>query len=110
MRVSLGILLVYVLGAVLYWRWVAGLPALLALLFALCLAAVPESPIWLAGHRGVEPARRALTWLRGGSASAAADAVAAELEELLEMQAVCPIRKHCCWDLLGLLSLSRSGP
>jgi hypothetical protein len=82
---SLGILLIYVLGALLYWRWVAAIPALLSLLFAACLSAVPESPIWLAGHRGVEPARRALTWLRGGGGGDA-DAVAAELDDLLEMQ------------------------
>jgi hypothetical protein len=76
-----------VLGALLYWRWVAAIPALLSLLFAACLSAIPESPIWLAGHRGVEPARRALTWLRGGTdADADADAVAAELDDLLEMQ------------------------
>jgi hypothetical protein len=62
---------------------VAAIPALLSLLFAACLSAIPESPIWLAGHRGVEPARRALTWLRG---DADADDVAAELDDLLEMQ------------------------
>ncbi len=80
----MGILLIYILGALLYWRWVAAIPALLSLLFAACLSAIPESPIWLAGHRGIEPARRALTWLRGGGGNA--DAVAAELDDLLAMQ------------------------
>jgi hypothetical protein len=81
---SVGILLVYGLGALLYWRCVAVLPSVLALLFAAGLARVPESPIWLAGHRGIEPARRALIWLRGGDENNSD--VNAELDDLLEMQ------------------------
>ncbi len=81
---SIGILVAYGLGALLHWRAVAAVPAVLSLLFAAGLSLVPESPIWLAGHRGVDPARRALLWLRGGADNDAA--VAVELDALLAAQ------------------------
>jgi hypothetical protein len=69
--------LVYGLGALLHWRAVAAIPALLSVVFAASLALVPESPIWLAGHRGAAPARRALLWLRGHDWQAADESAAA---------------------------------
>ena len=64
LMVGLGILLCYSLGAVVYWRYVALLPPLLYLALFLGLLLVPESPLWLLGHRGPDHTREALRWLR----------------------------------------------
>ena len=66
LMLSLGITLVYILGKFLNWRWVAVAPIVLIMLFATGMLLVPESPIWLLGHRGGEETRGALGWLRGG--------------------------------------------
>ena len=65
LMVGLGILLCYSLGAGLAWRWVAAVPPLLYTLLAAGLARLPESPVWLLGHRGPGPALAGLAWLRG---------------------------------------------
>ena len=90
-QVGVGILLVYTAGAGLYWRYTATLPLAVYLLLAAGVPSshhhilaswptlatlytsvsagllfVPESPIWLLGHRGEEEAARALRWLRSG--------------------------------------------
>ena len=77
LMLSLGILVAYCLGAGLYWRYLTAVPAALSLLFAAGLCRIPESPIWLLGHRGREAARAALIWLRG------LEDVEEELEDLL---------------------------
>jgi SP family arabinose:H+ symporter-like MFS transporter len=67
-NVVLGILVAYFsnylvtlanLGAV-EWRWEFGVAAAPALLFLLCLFAIPESPRWLAGQGQVDSARKVL--------------------------------------------------
>ena len=64
LMVGVGILLSYCLGAVLYWRYVASIAPVLYTILAFGLFLTPESPIWLLGHYGEEPARSALQWLR----------------------------------------------
>ena len=64
LMVGLGITLCYSLGAGIYWRLVALLPPLLYLALFSGLLLVPESPLWLLGHRDPEQARGALQWLR----------------------------------------------
>ena len=61
---GLGILSCYCLGSLLYWRYVASIPAPLYLLLLSGLSAVPESPLWLLGHRGAKAAGQSLGWLR----------------------------------------------
>ena len=51
LMLGLGILLCYCVGAGLYWRYVASLPPVIYLLLAVGLSRVPESPLWLLGHR-----------------------------------------------------------
>jgi len=77
---GVGIMLVYVLGALVNYRVVAGVLSVLTLVSAVWLCLVPESPIWLLGHRSKEDARKALQWLRDR------DDVASELEDLEEIQ------------------------
>lgn len=77
---SVGITLVYSLGAVLNWRIVAAVPPVLILGLLATLSLLPESPIWLLGHRGREAAGEALQWLRGTKD------VGEELEELANLQ------------------------
>ena len=61
---SLGVLVIYCLGAPLYWRYVSSVPAVLYLLLLLALYRIPESPLWLLTHRGADQCREALVWLR----------------------------------------------
>jgi len=80
LMLSSGITIVYVLGAVMYWRIVAAFPVGIIIILVTGLSLVPESPIWLLGHRGDEETKKALEWLRGG------ENVKTELEELKKTQ------------------------
>ena len=73
---GLGILSCYCLGSLLYWRHVASIAPPLYLLLFCGLSKVPESPLWLLGHRGPQAAGQSLGWLRHS------DDVGAELELL----------------------------
>ncbi|XP_060528434.1 facilitated trehalose transporter Tret1-like [Cylas formicarius] len=64
---SFGILLVYALGSILPWRYVAGLSTILPFTAILVFLFLPESPVWLVRHNKIEKAGEALTWLRGGN-------------------------------------------
>lgn len=64
LMVGFGILLCYSLGIGLYWRYVATVPPILYILLAIGLCLIPESPIWLLGHKGESEAREALQWIR----------------------------------------------
>lgn len=80
---ALGILTSYCLGALLYWRLVAGIPVIFCLLNFFVLLRVPESPIWLLGHKGLERGRLALQWLR---ASEHVEDEIKQLQQLMEDQ------------------------
>ena len=62
--VGIGILFCYCLGAGLYWRYVAVIPPMIYIAVVFILQFIPESPIWLLGHKGEDEAREALQWLR----------------------------------------------
>ena len=64
LMVGFGILICYSFGIELSWRYVASLPPVLYILLAIALFFIPESPIWLLGHKGDQEARKALQWLR----------------------------------------------
>ena len=64
LMLGLGILSCYCLGSLLYWRYVASIPPPLYLLLFCGLSRVPESPLWLLGHRGSKAAGQSLAWLR----------------------------------------------
>ena len=64
LMIGLGILTTYCLGAVLYWRFVSIIPPILYLVLFISLCWLPESPLWLLTHRGLEDCRKALQWLR----------------------------------------------
>nr|CAD7431034.1 unnamed protein product [Timema monikensis] len=100
MSYSLGILVVYILGASLEWHLAAGLGVILPLVALAVFSFLPESPVWLARHGRVEEASKALVWLRGD------DAVQAkrELRELItrlraedetvQLESVCGSQKN----------------
>ncbi|XP_068081986.1 facilitated trehalose transporter Tret1-2 homolog [Anabrus simplex] len=77
---SLGILVVYALGATLPWRTVAWLGIILPALSLAAFSFLPESPTWLARKGRVDDAERSLRWLRGGGAGIQAKK---ELQQLL---------------------------
>lgn len=63
---SIGILVVYVLGTFLHWRYVAWCGIVLPLISIATLSAVPiESPTWLIRNGYKEQAAKVLYWLRG---------------------------------------------
>ncbi|XP_056633177.1 facilitated trehalose transporter Tret1-like [Diorhabda sublineata] len=63
---SFGILLVYALGSLLPWRYVAVSSTILPVISLVVFFFLPESPVWLIRHRKIEDAKKALIWLRGG--------------------------------------------
>lgn len=63
---SLGILLVYCLGAVFHWRHVAWSGTALPMISLMALFLAYESPVWLARNGFLSKAEKALNWLRGG--------------------------------------------
>ena len=64
LMLGFGVFICYCLGAGLYWRYVSSIPPVLYIFLAAGLFLIPESPIWLLGHRGEEEALDALLWLR----------------------------------------------
>ncbi|XP_046396885.1 facilitated trehalose transporter Tret1-2 homolog isoform X2 [Ischnura elegans] len=81
--ISLGILIVYLLGAFLPWRIVAGLSAIFPVLSIIFLLTVAESPVWLLTKGKVDKAREALTFYRAGHVARAE----AEFSQALEAAA-----------------------
>ncbi|KDR20983.1 hypothetical protein L798_04495, partial [Zootermopsis nevadensis] len=63
---SLGILLVYMMGAVMDWKVVSGISTVLPLFSLVAFILLPESPVWLVRNNKIEEAEKALRWLRGG--------------------------------------------
>ncbi|KAJ9584396.1 hypothetical protein L9F63_021265, partial [Diploptera punctata] len=59
-HVSLGVLLIYILGFIAPWQRVAAICTLCALFSFIAMCAVPESPPWLASHGRVTEALQAL--------------------------------------------------
>ena len=64
LMIGIGVLFSYCLGAVLYWRYVAFVPPILYILLAIYMLFLPESPLWLLGHKGEDDSKKALQWLR----------------------------------------------
>lgn len=62
---SCGILLVYSLGTMLYWRTVAWCANILPLLSMVAMYCIPETPAWLLRNGHEQRALQALTFLRG---------------------------------------------
>ncbi|XP_064536603.1 facilitated trehalose transporter Tret1-2 homolog isoform X1 [Drosophila montana] len=62
---SSGILLVYSLGTILYWRTVAWCANILPALAVISIFFIPETPAWLLRNRKEKRALQALTLLRG---------------------------------------------
>nr|WBU86598.1 facilitated trehalose transporter Tret1-1 [Aleuroglyphus ovatus] len=63
--VTIGILLVYVLGAFLNWNVLAGVAAVPTLLMAIFMFFMPETPSWLITHNKRAEAEQSLKSLRG---------------------------------------------
>ncbi|KAH8254808.1 hypothetical protein KR032_012300, partial [Drosophila birchii] len=67
---SCGILLVYSLGSMMYWRNVAWCANILPLLAVVSIYCIPETPAWLLRNGYEKRALQALTFLRGSEISA----------------------------------------
>ncbi|XP_023016449.2 solute carrier family member pippin isoform X1 [Leptinotarsa decemlineata] len=94
---SFGILLVYALGSLLPWRYVAGLSTILPITACIVFFCLPESPVWLIRHGQIEEAKIALTWLRGGSKIKAKE----ETEHLIDrLEAECQNHKKTTFATL----------
>lgn len=65
---NVGILLCYVAGKYLNWRWLATLGAGIPVPFLICMFLIPETPQWYINKNQQKKARKALQWLRGPDA------------------------------------------
>jgi MFS family permease len=63
--ISIGITMVYSLGALFHWKVVAWIFIGLAITMCICLVYLPESPAWLVQKGLDEDATSSLQWLRG---------------------------------------------
>ncbi|XP_021938182.1 facilitated trehalose transporter Tret1-2 homolog isoform X2 [Zootermopsis nevadensis] len=79
---NVGILYVYVVGAVLPYLWMSIASTMLPLLFAVTFFWMPESPIYLLSKDQIEEAEKSLSWLRGADNQSSASIE----DELKEMQ------------------------
>jgi hypothetical protein len=64
---SFGILLVYILGAVMEWNTVSGVIAAFPLFSLVTFALLRESPMWLVKSNRIQETEKALWRLRGGA-------------------------------------------
>lgn len=62
---NVGILYVYVVGAVLPYLWMSISSTMLPVLFAVAFFWMPESPIYLLSKGQIDEAEKSLSWLRG---------------------------------------------
>lgn len=67
MALSIGILIIHVIGTFLSWRETALIPCVVPVLCYLLMIMVPESPSWLLGQGRYDDAAKAFKWLRGYS-------------------------------------------
>ncbi|KAK4875502.1 hypothetical protein RN001_011924 [Aquatica leii] len=65
---SIGILIVYALGAALSWRLVAGVSTIPGIIACIMFIFLPESHIWLVKQNRTEEALKSLTWFRANKA------------------------------------------
>ena len=65
LSVSVGITLVYCLGAVLHWRFVCLVGGLFPVITFIAMIFLPETPPWLVINDKREEAEKVLRWLRG---------------------------------------------
>ena len=92
---AVGVLVTYILGALLPWRLMAWLLLFQPPLLLLLLLFIPESPQWLALQGQQEKARTSLIWVRGASWNCEP-----ELEEMLSCERSA--------DILDRLAILRS--
>ena len=64
----MGLLLSYLVGAFVHWRWLAFVGGIPPALLAVLMYSMPETPRWLLGKDQRGKALRALQWLRGPDA------------------------------------------
>ncbi|XP_063698880.1 facilitated trehalose transporter Tret1-2 homolog [Culicoides brevitarsis] len=67
MALSIGILVIHIIGTFLSWRLTALVSCSIPILCVFCMAMVPESPSWLLSKGKFDEAAKAFKWLRGGS-------------------------------------------
>lgn len=79
---NVGILYVYVVGAVLPYLWMSIASTMLPVLFAVTFFWMPESPIYLLSKGQIDEAKKSLSWLRSASNQRSASIE----DELKEMQ------------------------
>ncbi|XP_065219501.1 facilitated trehalose transporter Tret1-like isoform X2 [Planococcus citri] len=78
-NVTTGILLEFFLASVLHWRTAVAVSAIFPVISIVCIAIIPDSPIWLLSKGRKKQALRALCWLRGWVSE---DEVKVEFEQL----------------------------
>jgi facilitated trehalose transporter len=66
MFMALGMLITYIVGALLPWHYLSFFCAAFPVMLLIALFLLPESPVWLMSHGYVDRAAAALEWLRNG--------------------------------------------
>lgn len=106
--VTIGILMVYVVGAFIDWNYLAGIAAVPTLLMAILMFFMPETPSWLISHNKRSEAEQSLKSLRGAGSDT--DQEMSQLQEQTKASeqgqsfslALYAQKFHLCPMLLGL--------
>lgn len=101
---SVGILVVYALGAYLNWRTVAMCCIVLPIISFLMIFASPESPMWLIRNGRRQQAAKVLTWFRGNQTAAQEelyDLIRHYEQDLYEQQQQQLIGRETIWTILS---------
>jgi len=101
--ITVGQLFVFIVGAVLDWRYQALACGMIPLLFHICMWFVPESPTYLVHQGRREEALRSLRWFRGAPEQRFIEEELNQLNRQLDITAVRTSTHHRTWkDLFGV--------
>ena len=65
LAVTMGLLLSYLMGALLHWKWLALVGGIPPALLVILMYTMPETPRWSLGNNRRSEALTSLLWLRG---------------------------------------------
>lgn len=99
---SVGVFIMYVLGAIMPYHWFTAAPLLPTLIFVFTFYWMPETPAFLAARSRFEAAHEALRWLRGPAIDPEA-----EIRVLLDgpqSPLTSRVKNESCWSAFRKLS------
>ncbi|KAF5292064.1 hypothetical protein FQR65_LT11330 [Abscondita terminalis] len=86
MWVSIGVLLMFIQGRFLLWRWIAWLTVAYLIIISVLLFFVPESPAWSISKNRITQGRKSLSWFLGDDQVCMQTLVCQDLKNVMQAQ------------------------